>query len=139
MTGRPGPRRLPSGKPGRKLAGGKGDTEAKARKNAERAVMDADRITCCNQCKQPLCNISDSNPDVRGMPTEAGFAWRSGTKAGKDMTMEQTSEARLREALERLMDTLDGLRNGTLTKLEADAIQAAIEEALRVQRFSANH
>ena len=74
------------------------------------------------------------------MPTEAGFAWRSGTKAGKDnMTMEQTSEARLREALERLMDTLDGLRNGTLTKLEADAIQAAIEEALRVQRFSANH
>jgi hypothetical protein len=55
------------------------------------------------------------------------------------MTMEQTSEARLREALERLMDTLDGLRNGTLTKLEADAIQAAIEEALRVQRFSANH
>ena len=47
--------------------------------------------------------------------------------------MEQTSEARLREALERLMDTLDGLRNGTLTKLEAD------EEALKVQRFSANH
>ena len=73
------------------------------------------------------------------MPTEGGFAWRRGTKAGKDMTMEQTSEARLREALERLMDTLDGLRNGTLTKLEADAIQAAIEEALRVQRFSANH
>jgi hypothetical protein len=57
----------------------------------------------------------------------------------EDMTMEQTSEARLREALERLMDTLDGLRNGTLTKLEADEIQAAIEEALRVQRFSANH
>ena len=28
------------------------------------------------------------------------------------MTMEQTSEARLREALERLLDTLDGLRNG---------------------------
>jgi hypothetical protein len=53
--------------------------------------------------------------------------------------MEQTSEARLREALERLKDTLDGLRNGTLTKLEADQIQAAIEEALRVQRFSANH
>ena len=60
-------------------------------------------------------------------------------QAGKDMTMEQTSEARLHEALERLMDTLDGLRNGTLTKLEADEIQAAIEEALRVQRFSANH
>ena len=53
--------------------------------------------------------------------------------------MEQTSEARLREALERLMDTLDCLRNGTLTKIEADEIQAAIEEALRVQRFSANH
>ena len=51
--------------------------------------------------------------------------------------MEQTSEARLREALERLMD--EGLRNGTLTKLEADEIQAAIEEALKVQRFSANH
>jgi hypothetical protein len=62
-----------------------------------------------------------------------------GTKAGKGMTMEQTSEARLREAHQRLMDTLDGLRNGTLTKLEADEIQAAIEEALRVQRFSANH
>ena len=46
--------------------------------------------------------------------------------------MEQTSEARLREALERLIDTLDGLRNGTLTKQEADEIQAAIEEALRV-------
>jgi hypothetical protein len=53
--------------------------------------------------------------------------------------MEQTSEARLREALERLIDTLDGLRNGTLTKQEADEIQTAIEEALRVQRFSANH
>jgi hypothetical protein len=78
-------------------------------------------------------------PDARGTPTEAGFAWHSGTKAGKGMTMEQTSEARLREALERLLDTLDGLRNRTLTKLEADEIQAAIEEALRVQRFSANH
>ena len=54
------------------------------------------------------------------------------------MTMEQTSEARLHEAHERLMDTLNGLRNGTLTKLEADEIQAAIEEALRV-RSSANH
>ena len=60
-------------------------------------------------------------------------------QAGKGRTMEQTSEARLREALERLMDTLDGLRNGTLTKIEADEIQAAIEQALRVQRFSANH
>jgi hypothetical protein len=39
-------------------------------------------------------------------------------QAGKGMTMEQTSEARLREALERLIDTLDGLRNGTLTKQE---------------------
>jgi hypothetical protein len=67
----------------------------------------------------------------------AGFAWPVGT-AGKGITMEQTSEGRLREALERLLDTLDGLRNGTLTKLEADEIQAAIEEALRVQRFSAN-
>jgi hypothetical protein len=37
------------------------------------------------------------------------------------------------------MDTLDGLRNGTLTKLEADEIQTAIGEALRVQLFSANH
>ena len=55
------------------------------------------------------------------------------------MTMEQTSEARLRETHERLMDTLNGLRNGTLTKQEADEIQAAIEEALKVQRFSANH
>jgi hypothetical protein len=74
-----------------------------------------------------------------GTPTEAGFAWHSGTTAGKDMTMEQTSEARLHEAHERLMDTLNGLRNGTLTKLEADEIQAAIGEALRVQLFSANH
>ena len=55
------------------------------------------------------------------------------------MTMEQTSKARLHEAHERLMDTLDGLRNGTLTKIEADEIQAASEEGLRVQRFSANH
>jgi len=55
------------------------------------------------------------------------------------MTMEQTSEARLREAHEMLMDTLNGLRNGNLTKLEADELQAAIEEALRVQRFSVNH
>ena len=40
-------------------SGGKGDTEAKARKNAEGAVMDADadRITCCNQRKQPLIEI----------------------------------------------------------------------------------
>ena len=44
--------------------------------------------------------------------------------------MEQTSEARLREALERLMDTLEGLRNGTLTKLERRDT-AAIEEALK--------
>ena len=72
--------------------------------------------------------------------TERKLAGGKGdTEAKKDMTMEQTSEARLHEALERLMDTLDGLRNGTLTKLEADEIQAAIEEALRVQRFSANH
>src|SRR6478672_10835778 len=56
MTGRPGPRRMPSGKTERKVTGGKGDTEAKARKNAESAVMDADRITCCNQCKQ--CPVS---------------------------------------------------------------------------------
>jgi hypothetical protein len=50
------PRRLPSGKTERKVTGGKGDTETRARKNAERAVMDADadKITCCNQCKQPL-------------------------------------------------------------------------------------
>jgi hypothetical protein len=34
MTGRPGPRRLPSGKTKRKVTGGKGDTEARARKNA---------------------------------------------------------------------------------------------------------
>jgi hypothetical protein len=61
----------------------------------------------------------------------AGFARPVGT-AGKGMTMEQTSEGRL-------LDTLDGLRNGTLTKLEADELQATIEEALRVQRFSANH
>ena len=65
--------------------------------------------------------------------------WQGGNQGRKGRTMEQTSEARLREALERLKDTLDGLRNGTLTKLEADQIQAAIEEALRVQRFSANH
>ena len=62
--------------------------------------------------------------------------WNHGRK-GHDM--EQTSEARLHEAHERMMDTLNGLRNGILTKLEADEIQAAIEEALRVQRFSANH
>ena len=40
---------MPSGKTERKVTGGKGDTEAKARKNAERAVMDADRITCCSR------------------------------------------------------------------------------------------
>jgi hypothetical protein len=57
MTGRPVPRRLPSGKTERKATGGKGDTEAKARKSAEHAVMDADRITCCNQCKQPLIEM----------------------------------------------------------------------------------
>ena len=71
--------------------------------------------------------------------TERKLAVKVTPRPRKEMTMEQTSEARLHEALERLMDTLDGLRNGTLTKLEADEIQAAIEEALRVQRFSANH
>jgi hypothetical protein len=42
--------------------------------------------------------------------------------------MEQTSEGRLREALERLLDTLDVLRNGTLTKLEADEIQQLLKK-----------
>ena len=62
--------------------------------------------------------------------------WNQGRKGHDDGADFRGS---LREALERLLDTLDGLRNGTLTKLEADEIQAAIEEALRVQRFSANH
>ena len=69
MTGRPGPRRLPSGKTERKVTGGKGDTEAKARKNAERAVMDADRITCCNQCKQPLIEIDNDGERLKGCLT----------------------------------------------------------------------
>jgi hypothetical protein len=69
MTGRPGPRRLPSGKTERKVTGGKGDTEAKARKNAERAVMDADRITCCNQCKQPLIEIDNRVERLKGCLT----------------------------------------------------------------------
>ena len=69
MTGRPGPRRLPSGKTERRVTGGKGDTEAKARKNAERAVMDADRITCCNQCKQPLIEIDNRGERLKGCLT----------------------------------------------------------------------
>ena len=53
---------MPSGKTERKVTGGKGNTEAKARKNAERAVMDADRITCCNNGGERLkgcltCNL----------------------------------------------------------------------------------
>jgi hypothetical protein len=69
MTGRPGPRGLRSGKTERKLTGAKGDTEAKARKNAERAVMDADRITCCNQCKQPLIEIDNGGERLKGCLT----------------------------------------------------------------------
>ena len=71
MTGRPGPRRLPSGKTERKVTGGKGDTEAKARKNAEGAVMDADadRITCCNKCKQPLIEIDNRGKLLKGCLT----------------------------------------------------------------------
>ena len=70
MTGRPGPRRLPSGKTERKVTGGK-DTEARARKNAEGAVLDADadRITCCNQCKQPLIEIDNRGKRLKGCLT----------------------------------------------------------------------
>jgi hypothetical protein len=39
---------------------------------------------------------------------------------------------RLKAAHESLFDTLDGLRNGTLTKQQADAIQGAIDEEMRV-------
>jgi hypothetical protein len=39
---------------------------------------------------------------------------------------------RLKAAREGLFDTLDGLRNGTLTKQQADAIQGAIDEEMRV-------
>jgi hypothetical protein len=45
------------------------NTEAKARKNAERAVMDADRITCCNQCKQPLIEIDNRGERLKGCLT----------------------------------------------------------------------
>jgi hypothetical protein len=71
MIGRPGQRRLPSGKTERKVTGGKGDTEAKARKNAEGAVTDADadRITCCNQCKQPLIEIDNRGERLKGCLT----------------------------------------------------------------------
>ena len=60
---------MPSGKTERKVTGGKGDTEAKARKNAERAVMDADRITCCNQGKQPLIEIDNGGERLKGCLT----------------------------------------------------------------------
>jgi plasmid replication initiation protein len=60
---------MPSGKTERKVTGGKGDTEAKARKNAERAVMDADRITCCNHCKQPLIEIDNGGERLKGCLT----------------------------------------------------------------------
>jgi hypothetical protein len=60
---------LPSGKTERKLPGGKGDTEARGRKNAERALMDADRITCCNQCKQPLIEIDNRGERLKGCLT----------------------------------------------------------------------
>ena len=60
---------MPSGKTERKVTGGKGDTEAKARKNAERAVMDADRITCCNQGKQPLIEIDNRGERLKGCLT----------------------------------------------------------------------
>ena len=64
ITGRPGPRRLPTGKTERKVTGGKGDTEAKARKNAERAVMDAE-----GQCKQPLIEIDNRGERLKGCLT----------------------------------------------------------------------
>jgi hypothetical protein len=38
---------------------------------------------------------------------------------------------RLQRAREKLLDTLDSLRAGTLTTKEADAIREAIEEELR--------
>ena len=59
---------MPSGKIDPKVTGGKGDTEAKPRKNAESAVMDADadRITCCNQCKQPLIEIDNRGERLKG-------------------------------------------------------------------------
>ena len=44
---------MPSGKTERKVTGGKGDTEAKARKNAERAVVDADKITAATSASNP--------------------------------------------------------------------------------------
>ena len=42
---------------------------------------------------------------------------------------------RLQVAREKLIDVLDGLRVGTLTKHQADAIQTAIEEELKVLRM----
>jgi hypothetical protein len=64
MTGRPGPRRLPSGKTERKVTGGEGDTEARVRKNAEHAVMeaDADKITY-----QPLIEIDNRGERLKGL------------------------------------------------------------------------
>jgi len=44
---------------------------------------------------------------------------------------------RLSAAREKLIDTLDRLRNGTLTKQQADAIQAAIEDELKELRKDA--
>jgi hypothetical protein len=44
---------------------------------------------------------------------------------------------RLQVAREKLIDVLDGLRVGTLTKQQADAIQDAIEEELKLLRSDA--
>jgi hypothetical protein len=44
---------------------------------------------------------------------------------------------RLQVAREKLIDVLDGLRVGTLTKQQADAIQEAIEEELKLLRRDA--
>src|SRR6476646_8932501 len=69
MTGRPGPRRLPSGKTWRKLAGGKVTPRPRLARTQSVAVMDADRIACCNQCKQPLIEIDNRGERLKGCLT----------------------------------------------------------------------
>jgi hypothetical protein len=83
---------LPSVKTKRKVTGGSGDSEAKARKNAERAVMDVerDKIACCNQCKQPLIEIDKRGKRLKGCLTCNLWSTADGSGCPKKTSVRST-------------------------------------------------
>ena len=66
------------------------------------------------------------------MPLKKYFCLPLGTEAGTKLATRdrETIDSRLDQARKDLLATLDALRNGTLSDMEADAVAAAIEDEL---------